>query len=64
MPTFAILDLRENSESSFPVLHKVCKVGTFVLLKFENKMDREIIHLDNNSNYHDKCKFESKLIRL
>ena len=29
--------------SNFPVRHKVGHVGNFVLLKFENKMDREIL---------------------
>ena len=28
--------------SSFPVIHKVGNIGIFVLLKFENKSDREI----------------------
>ena len=54
----------EEPHSSFPVIHKVGNIGIFVLLKFENKMEREIIHLNYNSEHHDKCKFVLKLIKL
>ena len=30
-------------------MHKVGNVGIFVLLKFENKLDREINHFNFNS---------------
>ena len=51
-------------QSSFPVIHKVGNFGIFILLKFENKMDREISHFDFNSEYHDKCKSALKLIKI
>ena len=34
--------------SSFPVIHKVGNVGIVVMLKFENKINREISHFDCN----------------
>ena len=49
---------------SFPVRHKVGNVGMFVLLKFQNKLDRELSHFNLNSKHHDKCKFTLKLIWL
>ena len=36
----------------------------FALLKFENKLDREINHFNFNSKYYEKCKFALKLIGL
>ena len=50
--------------SSFPVIHKIGKVGIFVLLRVENKLDRGINHFSLNPEYHDKCKFPLKFIRL
>ena len=50
--------------SSFPVIHKVGNVGIFVLLKFENKLNREISHFNFISKHYDKCKFALKLIWL
>ena len=46
-------------QSNFPVLHNVDIV---VLLEFETKWDGEINHLNLHSRYHDKCKFDLKLI--
>ena len=46
---------------NLPVIHKVDDVGIFVLLKFENKMDREITQFNYKSKHHYKCKFVLKL---
>ena len=46
------------------VRHKVGNVDIFVLLKFENKIAREICHSDYNSKHYDKCKFDLKLIKF
>ena len=51
-----------SQESSFPVIHKIGNVDMFVLLKFENKMDREIIDFNFNSKHCDKY-FALKMIR-
>ena len=39
--------LVSDIESSFPVIGQVSNFGIFVLLKFENKLDREINHFHN-----------------
>ena len=44
-------------QSSFPVIHKVGNAGVFVLLKFENIVDREINQFNLSSEHHNKCKF-------
>ena len=44
-------------QSSFPVILKVGNVGIFVLLKFENKLDTVISHMNFNSIHHNKFKF-------
>ena len=49
---------------SFSVTHKVGNVGISVLLRFENKEDREISYLDVNSKHHVKCHLALKLIQL
>ena len=49
---------------SFSVTHKVGNVGIAVLLRFENKEDREISYLDVNSKHHVKCHLALKLIQL
>ena len=33
-------------DASFPVIHKVGNISFFVLLKFDNKMNREIGHFN------------------
>ena len=43
---------------------RVGKVDIFVLLEFEDKLDREISLLNLNSKHHDKYKFALKLIIL
>ena len=45
-------------------MHRVNNVGVFVLLKFQNKMDREIGDLNCNSKHYDKCESALKLIRF
>ena len=50
--------------SSFPVRHKVGNVGIFVLLNFEDILDREIDLFHFNTNHYDKCKFTLKLILI
>ena len=50
--------------SSFPIIHKVCNVGIFVLLIFENKMNREINDFNYISKHYGKCRSALKLIRL
>ena len=45
-------------------MHRVNNVGVFVLLKFQNKMDREISDLNYISKNYDKCKSALKLIRF
>ena len=46
------------------MIHKVGNVDIFLLLKFENKIAREICHSDYNSKHYDKCKFDLKLIKF
>ena len=58
-PIGAIIPLLLHS--SFPVIHKV---GIFVSLKFENKSDTVISHINFNSKCHDKCEFALNLIQL
>ena len=53
--------IKEVSELSFALIHKVGNVDTFVLLKFETKWDWEINQFNFNSEYQDKCKFDLKL---
>ena len=56
----SIKDLQEQvpqviyCTTSFPVIHKVGNVDIFVLLKFENKLDRGINHFNLNSKDCDK----------
>ena len=50
--------------SSFPMIHKVGNADIFVLLKFENKMDREINHFNYHSKHYDKYRSALKLIKL
>ena len=38
--------------------------GIFVLLKFENRLNRESIASSLNSKHHDKCKFALKISGL
>ena len=45
-------------------LHKVSNVGIFVLLKFENKLDIVISHINFISKHHDKCKCALKFVHL
>ena len=40
----------------FPQYTKIGNVDIFVLLKFENILDREINPLNFNSKHYDKCK--------
>ena len=42
------------------LIHKFGNVGIFVLLKFENMLDREINPLNFNSKHYDKCKYSLK----
>ena len=51
-------------DSSFSIIHKVGNIGTFALLKFENKLDRKVSHFNFNSKYHNKCKLVLKLIHF
>ena len=51
-------------QSSFPLIHKVGNAGIFVLLKFENIVDREINQFNLSLKHYDKCKFVLKLIPL
>ena len=44
-----------NIKSSFLVIHKVGNVDIFVLVKFENKIDKKISHWNCDSKYYDKC---------
>ena len=44
----------EHTHSSSPVIHKVGNVGYFVLLKFENKIDKFVSHINFNSMGRDK----------
>ena len=39
---------------SFPVIHKVSHVCNFVLLKFKNKLDKEINDFNFNSKHYTK----------
>ena len=48
----------------FFVTHKVGNIDISVLLRFENKEDREISYLDVNSKHHVKCHLALKLIQL
>ena len=41
---------------------QIGNAGIFVLLEFENKLDREISHFNLNSKSHVKCKFTLKQI--
>ena len=40
--------------SSFLEIHEACNVGIFVLLKFENKSDAMIGHINFNAKHTDK----------
>ena len=46
------------------MIREIGYVDTFVLLKFEKKMDREISHFNYNSRHCNKYKSVLKLIRL
>ena len=50
--------------SSLPMIHKVGNAGIFVLVKFENKRDREINHFNYHSKHYDKYRSTLKLIKL
>ena len=52
------------TRSSLSVIHKVRNVGSFLLLKFKNKLDKEINHFKFNSMHYEECKFGLKLIGL
>ena len=52
------------SQSSFPVIHKVGNIDIFVLLKFGNKLDVVISHINFISKQYDKCKFVLELVLL
>ena len=49
---------------SFLTIHRVGNIGIFVLLKFEDMLDRKVNHFNFNSKYQSKCKLALKLIRL
>ena len=49
--------------SSFPIIHKVVKIGIFVLLKLKITWNSEINHFKMNSNCYVKCQFVLKLIQ-
>ena len=48
----------------FSAIHNVSKVNIFVLLKFENNLDRQINCFNYFSKNYDKYKFALKLILL
>ena len=48
----------------FPKIHKVGNVGIFVLLKFENKLNATISHINIILKYHHKCKFAWTFIQF
>ena len=50
--------------SSFPIIHKVGKIGICVLLKFDRNMAREISHFNYNLEHFDNCKSALKMIML
>ena len=45
------------------LIHKVGKIGIFVLLKFGNKEDKEMSDFKINSKQNGKCQFSWKLIK-
>ena len=51
-------------QASFPVIRKVGKVGILMLLKSENKSEREINLFNFDAKHHEKCKFVLIPIRL
>ena len=55
---------KQTEHSSFPTIHTVGNIGIFVLLKFEDMLDRKVNHFNFNSKYQNKCKLALKLIRL
>ena len=67
-------DWPDSHYNSGSVVKKICvhdytairvgNVDIFVLLNFENKINREIYHFNYNPKYYDKCKFALKLTRL
>ena len=49
-----------TDHSSFPIIHKVGKIGNFALLIFENKLDKEINPFNFISKHYAKYKFALK----
>ena len=49
---------------SFPTIHRVGNIGIFVLLTYEDMLDRKVNHFNFSSKYQSKCKLALKLIRL
>ena len=52
------------SHSSFPIIREVGNVDIFVLLKFENKLETVVGHINFYSLQYDKCKSALKFIHL